>query len=132
MWGSLFLTQIHHLELTQASLVVSMICLGTIVGSPIVGYLSEARFTKRILMFAGALSSLFHHALPFYLYQNLPQGLLITLFFLLGLLTSTQVLGYPLIMSSNPPHLTGTSMGLAALIIMGLAATMPDHLGLSS
>ena len=45
---------------------------------------------------------------------------LTTLFFLLGLASSSQVLGYPLITESSPKELTGTSMGIAAVIIMGL------------
>jgi hypothetical protein len=52
------------------------------------------------------------------------EGMLTVLFFMLGLSTSTQVLGYPMITESNPKELTGTSMGVAAVIIMGLAAIL--------
>jgi MFS family permease len=44
-----------------------------------------------------------------------------TLFFLLGFFSASQVLGYPMITDHAPKHLKGTSMGVAALIIMGLA-----------
>jgi MFS family permease len=43
------------------------------------------------------------------------------LFFLLGLFSASQVLGYPMITDSSKEELKGTSMGVAALIIMGLA-----------
>lgn len=45
---------------------------------------------------------------------------LISLFLLLGFFTSSQVLGYPLITESAEKDLTGTSMSVAAVIIMGL------------
>ncbi|MDN3504829.1 MAG: MFS transporter [Rhabdochlamydiaceae bacterium] len=119
VWGSLFLTQIHGLPLAKASLVVSMICTGTIVGSPIFGYISD-KLQKRVpLMLIGAVSSLLIFA--FILLTPQPTvPILSTLFFLLGLFTSSQVIGYPTITESNPANLTGTSMGVAAVIIMGL------------
>lgn len=42
MWGSLFLTQVHHLTLSHASFISGLICLGTIAGSPIVGRLADS------------------------------------------------------------------------------------------
>ena len=43
------------------------------------------------------------------------------LFFSLGLTTSTQVLGYPLITENSSSELAGTSLGIAGMIIMGTA-----------
>ena len=119
VWGSMFLTQVHKIELSTASFIVSMICMGTIVGSPVFGYISDRVKRRTPLMLFGAAISLALFAII--LMIPLPTvPMLLILFFMLGFFTSSQVLGYPTITESNPPHLTGTSMAVAAVIIMGL------------
>ena len=123
VWGTLFLTQVHHIPLVKSSFIVSMICMGTIVGSPIFGWFSD-RVKRRILpMILGGAASIGVMALIM-LISAPSEGMLIALFFLLGLVTSSQVLGYPAITENNPPELTGTSMGIAALVIMGMPAAI--------
>ncbi len=128
LWGTLYLTQVHHLEKTQASLVATMIFLGTIIGSPLVGWLSDFISRRRLLMIIGAMLSLlvllaimFIPVLHFYT--------LLTLFLLLGFFTSTQIISYPLIAESNPRHLTGTSTSLASILIMGGGAVFQPLFG---
>lgn len=129
VWGSLFLTQIHAIPLTKASFIVSMVALGTIVGSPLFGHLSERTHHKRPWMLLGGFISL-GIILAIFLTPNASELLLITLFFLLGFFTSSQILGYPIITESNPKELTGTSMGVAAVIIMGLPMLIQPLTGL--
>lgn len=119
VWASLFLTQVHHTSLSMASFIASMICFGTIVGSPLFGWISDTFQQRTPLMLFGAFTSLIVFSLIF-LIPHPSNYQLVTLFFLLGFFSSTQVLGYPTITESNPPHLTGTAMGIAAVIIMGL------------
>ncbi len=120
MIGNLYLTQVLHFSLLQASLVTSMISVGTIVGSPLYGFLSDYFQTKKVLMMLGTLFSL----ASFFMIMIVKSPSLftmMTIFFSLGFFSASQVLGYPLIADSAPKELRGTSMGLAALIIMGLA-----------
>jgi MFS family permease len=120
MIGNLYLTHVLHFELIYASLITSMISFGTIVGSPCYGFLSDYIQRKKNLMIGGTLLSL----ASFFLIMTVESPTLITmiaLFFALGFFSASQILGYPMIADSAPPRLQGTSMGLAALIIMGLA-----------
>jgi MFS family permease len=128
LWGTLYLTQVHHLEKTQASLVATMIFLGTILGSPFVGWFSDFIGRRRLLMIIGAMLSLlvllaimFIPILHFY-----P---LLILFLLLGFFTSTQIISYPLIAESNSRHLTGTATSLASILIMGGGAVFQPLFG---
>ncbi len=121
VYGSLFLSQIHKMSLTSASFIVSMICMGTIVGSALSGYLAD-RYQKRTeLMALGAVFSLGVMLVIMFM-PFISYSVMAALFFSLGLFSSTQVLGYSIITESSPKHLTGTSMGVAAVLIMGLAA----------
>ena len=122
-WGSLFLSQKHGFNLTQSSLIASMICMGTIVGSSAFGFLSDQFQNRKSFMTFGAVSSLVLMLMIMQIHTTscLVMGLL---FFALGLLSATQVLSYPLITENAPQHLVGTSMSIAAVIIMGLAGVM--------
>lgn len=119
VYGSLFLTQSYGLSLPQASFVISMICVGTIIGSPIFGFLGDRIRSKKGLMMVSSLASV---AVFYFIMNGVSSTLpaLIGVFLLLGFVTSAQVLGYPLITESAPSHLVGTSMGVSAVIIMGL------------
>ncbi|MCE5295300.1 MAG: MFS transporter [Chlamydiales bacterium] len=129
MWGSLFLMQVHGMQQTEASFVTSMVCMGTIVGCPIVGFISDKMTKRKPAMMAGALSSLAIFGIIAITKESNPI-LFAFLFFCLGATTSTQVLSYPLIAENNPPEITGTSMGIAGMIIMGSALILQPISGM--
>jgi len=112
MWGTLYCHQIHHLSLSKSSFVTSLICLGTIVGSPMIGKMSDRMQRRKPIMIYGSLVSFLIVCLI--LFQPISSSFLslATLFFLLGLSTSSQIIGYPVITESNPSYLTGTAMGV--------------------
>ncbi len=118
VYGSLFLTEAHHISLTQSSFVISMICVGTIIGSPIFGHLGDKGNKKRLMAMGSLFSILTFITIMFT--SSMSTFTLITLFLLLGFFTSSQVLGYPLITDHADKEITGTSTSVAAVIIMGL------------
>lgn len=128
LWGVMYLTQVHHLLKTQASLVATMIFVGTIIGLPFIGWFSDAIGKRRLPMIMGALLSLVVILCIMFL-PNLNFFTLSVLFLLLGIFTSSQIISYPLIAESNPKYLTGTSTGLASILIMGGAAVFQPMFG---
>lgn len=118
-FGSLFLQHVHHISLTQAPTIVMMLPLGTLFGSSIYGHLATSYKTEKFWMLVGALLSLVTIGSLLYMPAPMEPSLLFVLFFLLGLFTSSQILGYPIITASNPQELCGTAMGISAVIIMG-------------
>lgn len=121
LWGASYLQTVHHLPPMSASNIVSLIFLGSIVGCPVIGWLSDHQTKRKPLMIVGAIVTLILE-LPFILQIPLSQTLLSMLFFSLGFVTSTQVISYPLIAASNPPENTGAATGIASILIMGGAA----------
>lgn len=118
IWGIHYLQQVHNLSLIQSSYATTLFFVGAIIGSPIFGWISD-RLGKRVQpMLMGTILSLVV-ILILMLGTNLSLISLITLFFLIGFLTSSQVLSYPTIAESNPHALTGTALSIASMIIMG-------------
>lgn len=117
VWGAMFLTQVHHFSRMDASEITSMVFLGTIVGSPAFGWLSDKISRRRLPMIFGAIASIILvTTILYWAHPSFWQYMI--LFFALGFFTSTQVLSYPAIAESNPPALTGTAVGLSAVMIM--------------
>jgi MFS family permease len=124
MWGSLYLVQVHGLSRTQASLVTSMIFIGTILGSPVIGWYSDRMALRRLPMILCAALSLII-ILLIMLIPHLSLYSLMLLFFAIGFFTSAQIISYPLIAESNPPALIGTAEGIASTLVMAGGASQP-------
>jgi MFS family permease len=118
LWGASFLQEVHHLPQLAASNIVSLIFMGSILGCPLVGWMSDTIGKRKPLMVVGAFAT-FATVLPLVLAHVLSEMQLSVLFFLLGLFSSTQVIAYPLIAESNPSHNTGIATAIASVIIMG-------------
>ncbi|MFI4963021.1 MAG: MFS transporter [Legionellales bacterium] len=118
LWGASYLQVVHHLSEIAATNVVSMILLGSIVGCPVAGWLSDSWGFRKPFMIAGAVATGFT-VLPLFLDITLSQTSLSILFFALGFFTSTQVISYPLVAESNAQEHTGAATGFASVLIMG-------------
>lgn len=118
LWGSNYLMSVFSIEKMAASTITANILLGSIIGCPLAGWLSDKSGKRKPIMILGALISLL---LMIPLYQNAPLSSLNLhwLFFFLGVATSTQVISYPLVAESNPSKYTGVATGLASVLIMG-------------
>lgn len=124
MWGLPYLIKVFDLTRFQASQITTMIFIGTIIGSPLIGWVSDTIGRRRALMVTCSLLSLFVILMAMYSDHN-TYGSLLILYLLLGFFTSAQVLSYPVIAESNPPELTATSESLASIIIQGGGLTQP-------
>jgi len=125
MWGTLFLTQVHHFSPTDAGFVAGMVFTGTIFGSPVMGWISDKLTNRRIPMLIGALLS-FVVVLPIIYDPTLSFKMLLLLFFILGFITSSQVISYPLVAEGNPRVLTGTAVSIVSMsVVLGGAVMQP-------
>lgn len=118
LWGASYLQVVHHVLPIPASNIVSLIFIGSIVGCPLVGWLSDKSGRRKPLMIAGAFATLLA-VIPLFIGVVLSETLLSIIFFLLGVFTSTQVISFPLIAESNSTSNTGVATGIASIIIMG-------------
>lgn len=118
LWGASYLQVVHHLGEMTASNVVSLIFIGSIIGCPLAGWLSDWYGKRKPVMIAGALATLLI-LIPLFIDVNLSQRTLSFIFFAMGLFSSVQVITYPLIAESNGQENTGAATSIASVIIMG-------------
>ncbi len=118
LWGASYLQVVHHVSSLSASNIVSCLFIGSMIGCPLAGWLSDRAGRRRPWMIIGAVLSVFA-LLPLLTGHVFSELVLSALFFILGLVTSTQVISYPFIAESNKPSNIGAATAIASVIIMG-------------
>ena len=118
LWGSSYLHEVHGVSFLHASYLASLVFLGSMVGCPLLGWLSDRLQRRKPLMLMGVLATGLLSLLLLSA-EPLPLPLLALIFFMLGFFTSAQVISYPLVAESQPEHAVGLALGLASVIIMG-------------
>ena len=125
--GYTYLIHIVHLPSTEASLLTSLIYIGTIFGTPILGYIADKYRNQGMqiilcaLISSSCLIGIILFKLPIYAY--------IILFFFCGFFTSIQGLGYASIPMVNPEETSNTAMSLVNVIVMLTLATLQAGYG---
>ncbi len=128
LWGVLYLTGVHHLSEDQAQFATSVFFVGVIIGSLAFGWLSD-HIERRVLpMIIGAIISLVVVGVLMYV-PGLSANMVIFLFAMIGLTTSSQVLTYPTIAELNPIYLTSTAVSIDSLCIMASGFIAPPLFG---
>lgn len=128
LWGINYLEHVHHLSNIQASYANSLLFFGVILGSPAFGFFSD-KIGRRILpMIIGAILSLITVLCLMYI-PNQSLTSLNILFFLIGFVTSSQVLSYPTIAELNPIALTSTAISIDSVLIMLSGALVQPFFG---
>jgi len=122
IWGTTYL-RIVNPEFPEATFtgIIGMIFIGTMIGSPLSGLISDRLKSRKKPMIAGSILSLV--VMLIIMFPPVTNaGLFYALFFLLGLITASQSIGYPVVAESNEDKVLGTANGLAAVVLMGVGA----------
>jgi MFS family permease len=118
IWGSLYLEKIHGFTPDKATMITGMIFFGTVIGSPLAGWISDKLKRRKLPMIIGSFFYFFLILMIIYI-PNLSFSAYLVSFFFLGLITSTQVISYPMVAESNPMAITATSISLISLLTVG-------------
>lgn len=122
VWGTTYL-KIVNPKFSEGTFtgIVGMIFIGTMIGSPVCGWISDRLKSRKKAMLGGAILSL-GVMLAIMFPPSTSAGLFYLLFLLLGILTAAQSIGYPVIAESNEDKVLGTANGLSAVVLMGMGA----------
>lgn len=117
MMGTLYLEQRLSVSSEQASVINGMIFLGAIIGSPLIGWISDKISLRVLPMKVGVIVSML--TLLAVLYLPVSYNMMAVLFFLLGLFTSAQVVSYALVAESSSPAMTATAVSVISILTQG-------------
>tara|TARA_A100001015_G_scaffold83379_1_gene92552 strand:- start:60 stop:1307 length:1248 start_codon:yes stop_codon:yes gene_type:complete len=116
LWAMPYFVHIRKLQPEVASQISSLLYWGWIVGSPIVGYLSEYVPNKRMILMTGAILCAIMLSLIIYL-PITSLGLLIPAMFLLGLFSSTQILVFDIATCIIHHTYSGTAVAITNMFV---------------
>ena len=122
-WGQHLLTQHQTLHAESAALITTLLFLGILMGSPILGWLSDRLQTRRWLL---ALSIIITIMLLIFLTLTTSDIVIAGIIFAIGLCNGSQILGFTHVVASNTRQHTAISTGFISIIIMlGSALILP-------
>ncbi|MDF2940891.1 MAG: major facilitator family transporter [Gammaproteobacteria bacterium] len=113
--GNIYLQGAEKLNTVQASSIVSTLYIGSMIGGPIIGWMSDKMGRRKPLMFVCPVVGIVIVAL-ICLVPNLSLAYLSALFFILGLFSSAQALAYPILTECNLSRIASVSLGFACAI----------------
>jgi len=128
LWSGPYLMHVYGMTRAEAGAVLSMIAWGMIVGSPILGFLSDRVLKSRKKVFVFCTSGLVFVLLFFSVFPSgLPHTTLYVLFFLFAIFASSIVaIGFTTTKELFPVEIAGTSVGTVNLFpFLGGAIFMP-------
>lgn len=124
MWGIPYLVSVGNYSQTQAATISGMLFLGTMIGSPITGAISDFYKSRKGIMIVGAIISILVMLIILHVKTDYYTDLF--LFLLLGMVTSTQILSYPVVVENNPTELSGSATSVISIIsLLGGAIIQP-------
>lgn len=128
LWSGPYLMHVYGLPRAQAGSILSMIAWGMILGSPLLGLISDRilKSRKKVIVLCSSLLSIIFGLLSLFP-SGLPPALLYVLFFLFSLSASAIVaIGFTMTKELFPVEIAGTSVGLVNVFpFLGGAIFMP-------
>ncbi len=131
LWGGPYLMEIYGLSKPQAGNILMMIAVGMIIGSPLLGWLSDKVFSARKPVMVGGAFIYFLSWLPLALKPGgLSVALLYLLSFLIGVFGSAIVIvAFTANKELFPKEIAGTSTGLVNIFPFAGGAVFPPVMG---
>ena len=128
LFGTQTMQQTAGLTQSQGATVSMMIFVGTIVGSTLFGFMTDMMKSRRAPMLIAAWLSLITFVVIMYV-PHLSYLEELVLFFVLGLLTAAQIIGYAVARECNPESLVGSALGFVSVLIMALPTVLQPLMG---
>ena len=109
IWGVSFLSKVYGISHTSSAGMISMIFFGYIVGSPMLGNISDRTGRRLPPMLYGNIGALI--CMLFIVYVHVPQALMYFIIFAFGFCSSGFLAAFSLIKETNPPEYNATALG---------------------
>lgn len=126
LWAVPFLQQVYGLTLVHAAQMSSILFIGTALGTPVFGWLSDRIGRRKPIMFFGSIVSAITMISILYI-PELPLPLMNALFFILGFSVGCYAIAFAVVREITPPEVHGTAMGFTNMmcILIGAPVLQP-------
>ena len=125
LWGVPYLQEKYHVGVVVASGLCSMIWLGIGVGSPLLGWVSDRFYSRRLALVISSIFGLLATMILLYV-PNVSIGWMYVVLFTLGFGAGGQTVSFAVVKDNNPAHLVGTASGFNNLsVLVGGAIFQP-------
>ncbi len=128
LWGGPFLMHVYNLSQAETGTILSMIALGMIIGSPLIGLISDKIIkSRKIPLMICSLVLTIDISLLYFFPSNFTILTLCIIFFIFSVSSSAiVVIGFTTIKELFPVQIAGTSVGIVNLFpFLGGAVFMP-------
>ncbi len=128
LWGGPFLMHVYNLSRAETGAVLSMIALGMIIGSPMIGLISDKLVKSRKIPLMACSLLLTIDICLLFLFQSDFTKFLLYIFFLIFSISSSAIviIGFTTAKELFPVQIAGTSVGAVNLFpFLGGAVFMP-------
>jgi len=125
LWGVPFLEEKYQVGVVVASGLCSMIWLGIGIGSPLLGWVSDRFYSRRLALVISSVFGLSATLILLYVPNVSITWMYVVLFFL-GMGAGGQTVSFAVVKDNNPAHLVGTASGFNNLsVLVGGAVFQP-------
>ena len=128
VWSSRYLETVFHKTNIEANFISSLILVGTIIGNPLVGFISDKiKSRKKPMIVCVILATIDILAINYCPHLNTTSLGLLYLF--LGISIGSLTLGYPYLTESNDIRLAGLVTAIASTLLMGISSFLQPVYG---
>lgn len=121
LWGISYLEQSQRLSQINSGKIIAVFFLGAILGCSLAGYISDMLQKRKPIMYIGAIGLTFCY-IPLLVNTIHTDVFLIMQFFIMGLCSSIQTVGYPLIAENNLKQNIGKATSVATFTVISIGA----------
>jgi MFS family permease len=125
LWGVPYLQQKYQISVLVASGLCSMIWIGIGIASPLLGWLSDRFYSRRLALAISSLLGLGATLVLLYM-PNVSLNWMYFVLFVFGFGAGGQTVSFAVVKDNNPPEMVGTASGFNNLaVLLGGAIFQP-------
>lgn len=129
IWAVPFFQNIYQMPLQQITTLSSMLFVGWIIGSPLMGLISDHYRNRKYTMAVGISLTLLFVLIILYI-PNLPYYALIFCMLFIGIFSGTELIAIAFTCEVNPTYAKGAAIGVTNFIIFAFSALLAPFVGI--
>ncbi len=128
LWGTTYLEKTMDIGVKDASMCMSLLAIGWLIGCPLFGKTSDKYRNRKIPLLIGSIGGFITMSL-FLLAEDMSITTMLALMFVMGFVTSSQTLAFAFAIEINPRSMAATAVSACNFLTMLAAAALQNAVG---